>query len=50
MGQIKLVTQRTRKKDSIFILSSLEGQGRLQESGGELDELNLQVSTTVGKV
>lgn len=35
---IKLVTQRTREKDSVFISSSLEGQGRLQGSRKDLEE------------
>lgn len=37
--QTKLVTHRTREKDSIFISGSLEHQGRLQGSGGELHDL-----------
>lgn len=40
-GGKKLVTQTTRRKDSVFVSSSLEDQGRLQESGGELDEAEL---------
>lgn len=32
------VTLRAQRKDSVFVPSSLEGQGRLQESGRALDE------------